>query len=193
MQGAAIVISNHTSSVDPVLILAGCNRLLSFLVSREHFKLHPVTHWALCYSGCVPVTRSGQDPTGLLRALRRLAQGGIVSLFPEGNLSGVSLNRLRPGKPGMALLALHSRVPVYPVFISGGPRTERLLNSWLFPSAKAVRVIFGKPVDLSDYYDQPRTRRVIHAVTCLLMEKIGELDPKRHKRGSCLTLADTHR
>ena len=47
------------------------------------------------------------------------------------------------GKPGMAMLALRANVPVYPVYIAGGPRTDQLLESWLLPSARGVRVTVG--------------------------------------------------
>lgn len=176
--GPGIVIANHTCSADPTLIMAGCDRLFSFLVSHQHFNLHPISYGVLSYMRCIPVTRAGQDPGGLLRALKRLGEGGIVCLFPEGNLSGVALNRLRPGKPGAALLALRSGAPVYPVFIAGGPRTDRLLHSWLFPCGKAARLCIGPAIDLSRYLDQPRTRKVIEEVTTLFMSKIAELNPK---------------
>lgn len=181
--GPAIVISNHTCSADPPILLTACDRLMSFLVSREHFKLHPVTHWVLEHLRCIPVNRSGQDPSSLLRALRRLKEGGIVCVFPEGNLSGVARNRLRHGKPGMSLMALCSGAPVYPVFIAGGPRTDRLFPSWLYPSGRSVRVVFGEPVSLSAFLGKPRTRRVIEEVTQILMAKIEELNPRR--RDTC--------
>jgi 1-acyl-sn-glycerol-3-phosphate acyltransferase len=180
-EGPALVISNHTCSADPPILLAGSNRLLSFLVSREHFNLHPICYAVLSYMRCVPITRTGHDPGGLRRALRRLAEGRIVCVFPEGNLSGIALNRLRPGKPGMAMLALCVNVPVYPVYIAGGPRTDQLLKSWVLPSARGVRVTVGKPIDLSAYRGLPRSRRVIDEVTRFMMIKIEELNPQRHK------------
>jgi 1-acyl-sn-glycerol-3-phosphate acyltransferase len=173
--GPALIIANHTCSADPNFIMAGSPRLLSFLVAREHFDLHPRTRAFLDYLQCVPVTRNGPDPVALRLALRRLAAGRAVCVFPEGNLSGVKRNRLLPAKPGVAYLALRARAPVHPVFIMGGPRTERLLASWLWPSPKAVRVIFGPPVDLSAYHDKPLSRPIIEEVTTLLMERVEAL------------------
>ena len=176
-QGPLLVIANHTCSADPTFLLAGCKRTLSFLVAREHYAVHPLVRRLLDYLHCVAVTRNGRDPVALRQALRRLDQGLGVCLFPEGNLSAVATNRFLSAKQGIAFLALHKRVPVYPAYIAGGPRTEQLLYSWVWPSRKAVRVVFGPPVDLSVYYQRPITRRLIAEVTELLMQCIRELQP----------------
>jgi 1-acyl-sn-glycerol-3-phosphate acyltransferase len=174
--GPAIVVANHTCSADPTFLQAATPRLLSYLTAREHYNVHPLVRRLLEFLGCVPVTRDGRDGTAARKALRRLAAGRVVCLFPEGNLSGVARNRLRPGKYGAAFLALCSRAPVYPAYIAGGPRTERLVRSWVLPSAKAVRVRFGPAIDLSAYYDRPRNRKLLAEVTNLFMQRIRELN-----------------
>jgi 1-acyl-sn-glycerol-3-phosphate acyltransferase len=96
-------------------------------------------------------------------------------LFPEGNLSGVGRNRMVHAKPGAALLALRSRAPVIPVAIRGGPRTHKLLYSWLMPSPRATRAVFGKPIDLSAYYDRPRNRQTLEEVRDVIQRHVAEL------------------
>ncbi len=179
--GPALVISNHTCSADPIFLLGGSPRMLSFLVAREHYDIHWFTTLLLNSMRCVKVTRNGRDSNSLRQGLRRLADGCVFTLFPEGGLSGIAKNRLLPGKPGIAWLALVSRVPVYPVFIAGGPRTEKLLYSWIVPAPTPVHVIFGKAIDLSAYYDRPRTRQVLEEVTAYLMRHIADLDPNKKK------------
>jgi 1-acyl-sn-glycerol-3-phosphate acyltransferase len=174
-RGPAIIVCNHTCSADPAFLLAACDRPISVLVASEHFHIHPVAHRILQHLGCVPVIRTGPDPIALRRAMARLARGDLLCLFPEGNLSGVALDRFRRAKPGVAFLALASRLPVYPVYIAGGPRTDQLLKSWVLPTRQAVHVVFGKPVDLTPYYDRPRRRHVIEEVTRVLMQKVEEL------------------
>jgi 1-acyl-sn-glycerol-3-phosphate acyltransferase len=174
-QGPAIIVCNHTCSADATFVLAGSDRLIGFLVASEHFNIHPIAHAILKHIGCIPVVRTGQDPVALRRALTRLAMGDLVCLFPEGNLSGVGLGRHRPPKLGAAFLALITRLPVYPVYISGGPRTDQLLKSWILPTCQAVRVVFGEPIDLSVYFDRPRTRPLLEEVSLVLMEKVVEL------------------
>jgi len=177
-EGPAIVVVNHTCSADPMFLLGWTNRPLSFVVAREHFHLSGLAHGILTWLRCVPVTRGGHDAIAARTALRRLSEGCVLCIFPEGNLSGVVRNRLQPGRPGAALIALRSRAPVYPVYIAGGPRTEKLLRSWVYPSRVAVRVIFGQPVDLSCYYGRPINRKTLEEVTALFMRHIAALRPR---------------
>lgn len=180
--GPAIVVSNHTCSADPTFLLGGSRRMLSFLVAREHYDVHRFTTWLLNSMRCVKVSRDCVDPASLRRGLRSLAAGDVFTMFPEGGLSGVPHNRLLRGKLGAAWLALVTRVPVLPAYIAGGPRTEKLLYSWLRPAPRPVHVVFGRPIDLSDYYDKPRSRKVLEEVTARLMQHIAALDPERRRR-----------
>jgi 1-acyl-sn-glycerol-3-phosphate acyltransferase len=129
--------------------------------------------------GCVPVIRRARDIRAVRTALRRLAEGRIVCLFPEGTLSGAGRGRLRPGKCGAALLALRSRVPVYPAFIAGGPQHSNVPRAWLLPSR--ARVTLGRPVDLSPYFGRRIDRRLLEEVAALLMREIAALDPRRKR------------
>ncbi len=174
--GPAIVVCTHTCSADPTFLLAVCRRKqLGFIVAYEFYHTHPIVTNVLDTMGCVHVQRGGNDTTALRRALRRLEAGAIMCLFPEGNLSGVIKNRMVHAKAGAALLALRSRAPVIPVAIRGGPRTHKLLFSWLVPSPRATRAVFGTPIDLSAYYDKPRNRRTLEEVRDVIQRHVAEL------------------
>jgi len=174
-RGPALVLSNHTCSADPAFLLAGCSRPVSFLVAGEHYHVHPWTRAILEQFRCVPVRRDGHDHIALRKALRRLDEGLVVCLFPEGNLSGVPAGRPLPAKHGIGYLALRPRVPIYLARISGGPHTEKLLNSWVRPTPQAVHVHFSGPIDLSAYRARLLDRRLIVEVTRLLMARIENL------------------
>jgi 1-acyl-sn-glycerol-3-phosphate acyltransferase len=176
--GPAILVCNHTCSADPMFLQAAFSRIPCYLSAEEHYDAHPVTRWVLGSMRCVPVCRNGRDTGAALRGLRRLREGYLLCIFPEGNLSGVAKNRLRAGKHGAALLALRSRAPVYPAYIAGGPRTKKLLLAWLWPPPGRVHVVFGPAIDLSAYYDRPRTRQVLEEVTAVLMDHIKALQPR---------------
>jgi 1-acyl-sn-glycerol-3-phosphate acyltransferase len=176
--GAAILVSNHTCSADPTFLQAAFPRIPCYLTAEEHYNAHGFIRWVLGSMKCVPVVRNGRDVGAARRALRRLDEGHLLCIFIEGNLSGVGKNRLRTGKHGAALLALRTRAPVYPAYIADGPRTEKLLLSWVWPPPGRVRVFFGPPVDLSAYYDLPRTRGVLEEVTALLLDRIKALQPR---------------
>jgi 1-acyl-sn-glycerol-3-phosphate acyltransferase len=188
--GPAIVVSNHTCSADPSFLMANASRPYCFLAAAEHYFGHPLIHGLLDLLGCVPVRRNGRDSTSARRALRRLDEGRIVCLFPEGNLAGVARGRLRAAKHGAAFLALCSRAPVIPAYITGGPQHDDLLHAWLLPSRRAVRVVYGPAIDLSAYYGRRRDRRLLAEVTELFMQRIRDLEKRRYRwrapSGSCL-------
>jgi 1-acyl-sn-glycerol-3-phosphate acyltransferase len=172
--GPAILFSNHTCSADPAFLLVGCRRRLSFLIARE-FYLIPGVRQLCDYIHCVPVTRSGKDVTAARTALRRLKEGHVLCIFPEGGLSTAG-RRFRPGKPGVALLALRSKVPIFPAFIAGGPQVSDVLPAWLWPS-RGVHVTYGPAIDLSVYYDRPIDRKLLEEVAVVLMGHVAALQP----------------
>lgn len=170
--GPVIVIANHQSHADAALLLASCGRPLCFLQARERYEvfLRPLFH----LSGCIPVSRGRPDFSALRAALECLKGGGVLCLFPEGEISPAGPGRIAGGKPGVALLALRSRAPVFPVQIVGGPQSRSLAASWLRPT-RGVRVLFGPAVDLSDYYGRPLTHRLLAEVTARLMRGMIDL------------------
>jgi 1-acyl-sn-glycerol-3-phosphate acyltransferase len=174
--GPAILFSNHTCSADPAFLLVGCRRRLSFLIARE-FYLIPGVRLLCDYIHCVPVTRNGKDITAARTALRRLKERHVLCIFPEGGLSTAG-SRFRPGKPGVALLALRSQVPIFPAFIAGGPQVSDVLPAWLWPS-RGVCVTYGQVIDLSAYYDRPIDRKLLEEVTVLLMQRVAALGQRR--------------
>ena len=169
IKGSAILVANHTCSADPAFLTAGCSRPLSFFIARE-FYAFPLLRTLFESIHAVPVTRHGKDVTAVRVGLRRLRQGRVLCIFPEGDLSNAGRGRPRPGKAGIALLALRSRAPVFPAWIEGGPQTSRLATAWLRPSR--VRVVFGPEVDLSAYYERPIDRKLLNEVRELLMSRV---------------------
>jgi 1-acyl-sn-glycerol-3-phosphate acyltransferase len=175
-RGPAILVANHTASADPAFLQAAFRRPLSFMLAQEYYVLPGVR--PLCdYIGCVPVARNGRDTAGVRMALRRLQQGHILCMFPEGGLSNAGRRRIRPSKSGVALLALRSGAPVYPAFITGGPQTSDVPTAWLRPSRTPVRVTFGPAIDLSAYHGRPIERKLLDEVTAGIMSRVAALDP----------------
>jgi 1-acyl-sn-glycerol-3-phosphate acyltransferase len=98
----------------------------------------------------------------------------VVGIFPEGGIN-LDPTTLRQGKPGAAMLALATRVAVVPAFVERPVHTNRLVEGILRPTH--ARVYFGRPIDLSPYYDRRHDREVLQEVTHLLMRSIEQLRP----------------
>lgn len=180
--GPVLIVSNHTCSSDPMFLLAATRRPIGFVVSREHYTISRLTRWILETLGCVPTSRTGHDWCSVREVLQNLRKGRLVCIFPEGNLSGVARGRMRPWKHGAAYAALVGGVPVYPVYIAGGPRTHKLVPAWLHRSSRWVRVFFGPAIDLTAYRAQKRDRRLLEEVTNLLRDRVQALGDQNSRR-----------
>jgi 1-acyl-sn-glycerol-3-phosphate acyltransferase len=187
-QGAALVLANHPSHADPAFLLACSSRLLHFLQAAECYEvflLRRLFQWV----GCIPVRRGQADVRAMRQALQQLKQGQVLCVFPEGEVwTNPDAEELGRGKSGAALLALRSRVPVYPIWIENAPRTRRLVLAWLWP-ARQVQVIPGPAVDLSEYYHRPLTHALLDEVTEHLMRSIAALRPVREPQAAVRPVA----
>ena len=124
--------------------------------------------------GCIPVRRDGRDLAAIRAALRALEEGRVVPIFPEGKILPTSGRELGEGKSGVAFIALHARVPVIPAYIRGTPETKNVWKALITPSR--ARVVFGPPIDLSDFPPGlPIDKPTLAAVTERLMDAIREL------------------
>jgi 1-acyl-sn-glycerol-3-phosphate acyltransferase len=178
--GPALLVVNHTSSPDGCFVQCGCRRGLTFLVAKEFF--HPKILWIWATTGCVPVDRQGCDLRAVRLGLRRLKEGRVVVVFPEGSLSLAGRKGMRTPKCGAAYMALRSKVPVYTAFISGGPQTPSVKRGWLCPSSRRVRIVYGKALDLTPYLDRPITRPLLEEVSRFIMSQVSALAPRINVR-----------
>jgi 1-acyl-sn-glycerol-3-phosphate acyltransferase len=138
-RGPAIVVANHPSDVDPILVAVALPRTLHFMADAVQFRrgfVGPVIRRL----GAFPVHHDRPDLAALRHALRILERGGVVAVFPEGDV-------VRQSEPaafahGVALLAAHSSAPVIPAAIVGA---ERIRSGGSLHWA-AVRLRFGPAV-----------------------------------------------
>ena len=176
-EGPALIIANHTSPADPMQLWMNHHqntarrgvRTISFMMAREYYE-KPVIGWICRKLRSVPLARNGRDMGAIRETLRLLSDGNLVGVFPEGriNLEGVGLLE---GNPGVGWLALKARVSVYPVFLSGVPGGRNMVAPFL--SRAHVRVSYGDPVDLSEFYGRATTPELLKEVTGILMRALA--------------------
>jgi len=137
--GAALLVANHPSALDPVLIAAALPRRAVFMGAAE-FLTWPVVGWVMRAYGVVPVQRWRVDAAAIREAVRVLRAGGLLVIFPEGRVAPSG----GPLRPGAGLLAAAAQVPVVPVAVVGSSRALPLGR--YLPRPVPVRVCIGPPL-----------------------------------------------
>jgi 1-acyl-sn-glycerol-3-phosphate acyltransferase len=158
--GPAILVSNHTSSIDPLLLQAFSPRLIRWMMAKEYFDFKPL-RWLFDTVGVILVERSGRDMAATRAAMRALEQGYVLGVFPEGKIEPTT--DLLPFQSGIGLLALKTRAPVFPAYIDGTQRKREMVEAFLRPSVGTIT--FGQELNLKDLEDsrpgiEEATRRI---------------------------------
>ncbi|MCG7878939.1 MAG: 1-acyl-sn-glycerol-3-phosphate acyltransferase [Candidatus Thiodiazotropha taylori] len=113
----AIVVSNHISGLDPLLMLASSHRPLRFLIAREQYERFGL-QWLFRAVGCIPVDRENSPEKAMRQAIKALRDGEIVALFPHGKIH-LDSDPPRKIKAGAARLAALTGLPLVPLRITG--------------------------------------------------------------------------
>ena len=115
--GPAIIVSNHVSGLDPMLLIATARRPLRFLIAREQYRRFGL-QWLFDGAGCIPVDRERRPERALRAALKALRDGEVVALFPHGKIH-LDSDHPRKIKAGAVRLAQLSGAPIFPMRIDG--------------------------------------------------------------------------
>jgi len=140
-RGPAIIVCNHVSSLDPVLVQYACPRVIVWMMAREFYEMRAL-RWFYRMIDAIPVDRSGRDLGATRAALRALEAGRVLGVFPEGRIS--EDGRIQPLQTGVALLAIRSGAAVFPMHLSGSLCGRGMLEAYLLPMR--ARVTFGRPL-----------------------------------------------
>ena len=176
-EGGVILASNHLSFLDSVLLMYGLPRRVSLLGKVEYLDAWPSSK-LFPAAGMIPVDRGGRGVRQTLdMAARRLEQGEIVGIFPEGTRSRDGA--LYRGRTGVARLALRTGAPIVPVGIIGTDRAQPRGALVPRPGAK-VTVRFGSPVDLGPWTASERSASAARELTDEVMAAIAGLSGQRY-------------
>lgn len=199
--GAVLIVANHASNADPVLIGGYLNtrlgRPLNWMGKREVFEW-PLLSWLARHGGVHPVDRGAADVEAFRTAMRILGAGHILVVFPEGTRSPDG--RLHGAKDGVAVLAARSGAVIVPVGLGNAdllwPRGRRLPmrtprvsvhigEPFVLAAALAAEtavVAATAPLDGTDAAGSVASRRRSNAAgTDLIMRRIAALLPARQR------------
>lgn len=172
-EGPALIVANHQSFLDPLIIGLVAHRPLVYLARKTLFKNRYFA--ALIRSlNAVPIDQEGVGKEGIRVVLEQLSRGRAVVVFPEGERTWDG--KMLPLRPGIQLLIKRTKAPIVPVGIAGAFDAWPRQRAYPLPAPLAwstcpgaVSVSLGKPLDALQFAEMPREQ-------CLreLFDKIHE-------------------
>jgi 1-acyl-sn-glycerol-3-phosphate acyltransferase len=119
-EGPAVIVCNHVSFVDALVIAAACPRPIRFVMDHHIFKL-PVISFVFRTGRAIPIAPAKEDPAMMERAFAEVAkalrEGDLVAIFPEGRITDTG--ELYPFRPGIRRILDATSVPVIPMALRG--------------------------------------------------------------------------
>ncbi|HZS88476.1 MAG TPA: lysophospholipid acyltransferase family protein [Chloroflexota bacterium] len=173
--GGVLLVSNHLTNLDPLIIGMCFKRELHFMAKTELFK-NPLLARVITALNAFPVRR-GEPDRGALRQAEALLHGGrVVAIFPEGHRS--RHNGVQESRGGIALLARRAGVPILPVAITGTQHLRpRALLRWRPWRRPHITVTVGAPFTLP----HPDGRPDYSALAGVIMRHVAELLPSAYR------------
>ncbi len=119
-EGPAVLVCNHVSLTDAVIIGGTVRRPIRFVMDHQIFKI-PILNFIFRTAKAIPIAPRKEDPAMLERAYEQvkkaLADGDLICIFPEGKLTDTG--ELYPFKDGIVRILESSPVPVIPMALQG--------------------------------------------------------------------------
>jgi len=140
LSGGAIIASNHISYLDPPLISAVVPRRVTFIARKGLFDI-PLLGWFIRHYS-FPINRERPQPSTIKEAIKRLKNGELLAIFPEGRRSETG-GFLEP-KQGLAMIVSRSMVPLIPTLIIGSNKALPIGAKWL--KRAKIKIIFDMPI-----------------------------------------------
>ena len=124
--GPLIVVANHTSSVDPLLIQAACRFHIRWMMAAD--MMLSSLDWLWKQQRMIAVDRDGSDLRSAREAIRHVRESGVVGIFPEGRIVDPP-GQVWPFYSGVGLIVSRTQAPVLLAWITGTPDSTNMTRS----------------------------------------------------------------
>jgi 1-acyl-sn-glycerol-3-phosphate acyltransferase len=173
----AVLACNHLSFIDSIVLPLNVSRPVYFLGKADYWDSWK-TRWFFQGTGVVPIRRGGgaASDNALKTGVEILSSGELLGIYPEGTRSPDG--RLYRGKTGPARIALEAGVPIIPCAVHG--TNEAMPTGTYRPRRASITVRYGRPLDLSRYYDRRDDPFVLRSATDELMYEIMMLSEQEY-------------
>ncbi|HHT06964.1 MAG: lysophospholipid acyltransferase family protein [Christensenellales bacterium] len=171
LQEPFILISNHQSMMDPLLLAIKFKRYeIHFIGKRELTSFKPLK-WIVNHLHMVAVSRKASDLSAMRAATAVLREGHVLGIFPEGTrMHGVPMASI---ESGTSLIALRTHVPLLPVYITKRPKPFR----WL-------KMVVAPPIPYEDLVGENVDKGASDELTKRIQRVYADLHEKYNKKTS---------
>lgn len=186
-KGPLLIVSNHQSMLDPLVLGMAARRYLRYLARDSLFK-NRIFAMLIRSVGAVPIDRDF-GKAGLQKTLALLDAGWAVLVFPEGERTHDG--EIEPFKAGISLLIKRVKAPILPMAIAGafdawprGRALPRLAPLFLRSNPATLAVSIGKPLDPEQFLNLSRDEMLakLHAAVAAELAKAKRI--KRQPRNA---------
>lgn len=165
-EGGCMVICNHTSFADVLVLEVAQKRQIFFMGKKEVFKI-PVLKQLISGLGAFPVNRGGADVGSIKRTISEIQSGHAVGIFPQGTRCRCVDPRTTEVKGGVAMIALRSGCPVVPAYIDNASGKTKPFHK--------NHVTFGRPIEASELEAAGASKRDYQGMMEYAFSKVCEL------------------
>ncbi len=151
IKGKAVVVGNHQSNADPVLIFTVFWRRMHYLAKKELMS-NKLTNWFFSKMGAISVNRQSVDLSSIKKSLRALKENKALVVFPEGGRRENSFTD--DIKNGAAMFALKADAPIVPMYFVKKPRLFRF-----------NKLIVGDPIYLDKKFIGDTSKETLEIVS----------------------------
>lgn len=173
--GGVLVVSNHQSHLDPILVGLACDRRLNYVARDTLFRFAPFA-WLMMSLDAIPIHREGTGLGGLKESLRRLKDEEMLLIFPEGTRTRDG--DVGPMKSGFLALARRAKVPLLPIGLDGSYESWPRRN--LLPQPAVIQIRFAAPLSperMSTMSDE----ELLSEVNCRIRQSHALVRESRHR------------
>jgi 1-acyl-sn-glycerol-3-phosphate acyltransferase len=168
--GGVLLVSNHQSYLDPVLVAVHLRRPVSYMAKSELF-VNPYLGWLIRSLHAYPIRQGEGDVGAVKETIRRLQEGNVLNIYPEGTRT--EDGEIRPIEKGVALVIRRANATVVPVAIDGSfqswPKGQKLFHR------HPIRVLYGKPMELNGMKGEQIVQELDQTLRSLLAELRGKI------------------
>ena len=168
-----VFLCNHYRMIDVMYPAVAVKKPIHFMAKKELWD-NKFLNWFCNKSRCIPVSRDGAsgDVKAVMTAMKYIKNGENILIYPEGTRNKGNEPML-PFKGGFAAVAIKTKTPIVPIVQSRKPSLFR-----------KVHVIYGKPIEFTEYYGKKLTEENIAECEEKIRNIMIEMHGRYNKEGN---------